>query len=612
MPTYTQDNKFLDFNLPQDAYVAFDATTLKDFIVQRLNENEKFTDQNYEGSNLAAVIDIIAYSYHVLLFYLNNTAAEVDFNQATLYENMNRIVKLIGYKPTGKQTSVVPIKAVAGQGLTKGNYTIRKYSYVLADSNTQYTFNEDISFDKTVDGNQEIKSLEDNAILYQGSVSEYPDYFAQGIDFESFPIVVENITNTDDSRFISENTISVYVKETSSDRYYEYRQIDSLYLSTANDRVFEKRLNENGYFEIKFGDGSFGKRLEEGDVVAVNYLLSDNLKGQISKNVINGNKIFVYDSPRQREIFNDTYTNQNDTTFLNVDNGSNLTLSNPVNSTTLTTEETAQQIRENASKSFSSQLRLVTGEDYEFYIKKNLANIVNSIKVVDNKEYINGYIQYFYDICVDPNKVNRVILNQVNFADACDFNNVNVFAVPKFTLTDDGAYPPFLSNSFKNLIISTTQDRKMISNDVVPRDPIYMAFGLGISNAENLSLDIIDNTKLYMVREINNKISKTTLASKAAAIIRKYFLPENNALGQPIKISDMAGELLSIEGIKSIYTKNESTGTIFNGISFLSYNPQYPESDIELVNQDTTLPYFKFPYYINNQTVGNNITVIDE
>ena len=49
-----------------------------------------------------------------------------------------------------------------------------------------------------------------------------------------------------------------------------------------------------------------------------------------------------------------------------------------------------------------------------------------------------------------------------------------------------------------------------------------------------------------------------------------------------------------------------------NGISFLSYNPQYPESDIELVNQDTTLPYFKFPYYINNQTVGNNITVIDE
>jgi hypothetical protein len=99
--------------------VAFDATTLKDFIIQRLNENEKFTDQNYEGSNLAAIIDIIAYSYHVLLFYLNNTASEVDFNQATLYENMNRIVKLIGYKPTGQQTSVVPINAIAEAEINK-------------------------------------------------------------------------------------------------------------------------------------------------------------------------------------------------------------------------------------------------------------------------------------------------------------------------------------------------------------------------------------------------------------------------------------------------------------------------------------------------------------
>jgi len=612
MPTNKEDNKFLDFNLPQDAYVAFDATTLKDFIIQRLNENEKFTDQNYEGSNLAAVIDIIAYSYHVLLFYLNNTAAEVDFNQATIYENMNRIVKLIGYKPTGKQTSVVPIKAVASQALDKGNYTIRKYSYFLADSNTQYTFNEDYSFDKTSDGNEVLKSLEDTAVLYQGSVNEYPDYVAQGIEFESFPIVVDNITNTSDTSFISENTLSVYVKEAASDKFYEYTLVDSLYLSNANDRVFEKRLNENGYFEIKFGDGSFGKKLEKDDVVAVNYLLSDNLKGAISKNVINGNKIFVYDSPRQRQIFQDTYTNQNDTTFINVDNGSNLTISNPVNSTTLTTEETVEQIRQNASKSFSSQLRLVTANDYEFFINKNLSNVVNSIKIIDNKEYLNGYIQYFYDICVDPNKVNRVILNQVNFADACDFNNINVFAVPNFTLNEDGVYPPFLSNSFKNLIISTTQDRKMISNDVVPRDPIYMAYSLGISNTENLTIDIIDNTKLYLVREINNKISKATLASKATAILRKYFLPENNALGQQIKISDMAGELLSIEGVKRIFTKNERNGVVFNGLSFLTYNPQYPESDIDLINQDTTLPYFKFPYLINTQTIGNNITVIDE
>ncbi len=140
-----KNNDFLDFNLPQDAYAAFDAVSLKDFIVNRLNENEKFTDQNFEGSNLAAVIDIVAYSYHVLLFYLNNTATEVSFDQASLYENMNKIVKTIGYKPSGKQTSLASINATAAAGLATGNYTIKKYSYFLVD-NIQYTINKDYSF----------------------------------------------------------------------------------------------------------------------------------------------------------------------------------------------------------------------------------------------------------------------------------------------------------------------------------------------------------------------------------------------------------------------------------------------------------------------------------
>jgi len=68
MPKSEIENEFLDFELPQNAYVAFDAVSLKEYIVNRLNENEKFTDQNFDGSNLAAIIDIIAYSYHVLLF----------------------------------------------------------------------------------------------------------------------------------------------------------------------------------------------------------------------------------------------------------------------------------------------------------------------------------------------------------------------------------------------------------------------------------------------------------------------------------------------------------------------------------------------------------------
>ena len=611
MPTNDTTNKFLEFNLPQDAYVAFDAVTLKDYIVNRLNENEKFTDQNFDGSNLAAIIDIIAYSYHVLLFYLNTTASEVNFDQATLYENMNKIVKLIGYKPVGKQTSIVPINAVAAAAMSTGNYTIRKYSYFLANG-IQYTFNDDFSFNKNVSTSEILKTLNDTVVLYQGTIKEYPDYTAQGEPFETLPIVVKNVVDTDIEKFIAEDTVSVYVKEAANDTYYEYTEVESLYLSDSTARVYETRLNENGFYEVKFGNGVFGKQLSQGDVVSVNYLQSDNVKGIISKNAINGNELFVYDSSRQRAIFNDTYSNKEETTYLDATNNSVVTFSNPQPSTALSDAETVEQIRQNAPKIFSSQLRLVTETDYESFINKNLANVVSDVKVVSNDSYLNGYIKYFYDICVDPNKVNRVIVNQINFADACDFNNINVFVVPKFTMTQDGSYPPFLSESFKNLLVESTIERKMLSNTVVPRDPIYMAFGLGMSNSSTLNLDILNNTCLYVVRETNNKINKQTIQSRVANKIKEFFAIGNNKLGATLTINDLLKEILTLEGVKNIYTKNEKDGSSLNTVSFLAFNPLYEKSDISLVNQDITLPYFKFPYLYSPLTVAKRIKVIDE
>ena len=118
-----------DFTLSRDSYATFDALTLKQLIKKRLNEGGVFTDQAFEGSNISAIIDIISYSYHTLLFYLNNTASESTFNEATLYENMNRIVKLIDYKPTGFQTSLLSFESEANEKLLPNLYTIKRYSY---------------------------------------------------------------------------------------------------------------------------------------------------------------------------------------------------------------------------------------------------------------------------------------------------------------------------------------------------------------------------------------------------------------------------------------------------------------------------------------------------
>jgi len=600
------DDNTLEFKLPKNAYVNFDAVSLKSFIIDHLNRNSTFTDQNYEGSNLSSLIEIMAYYTHVLMFYLNQTSSESMFSQSTIYENMNKIVKLIQYKPTGKQTSLVALNCVASENLSVGTYTIRKYSYFLVDS-VQYTFIDDFSFEKVTDGVENIKAIDDNVVLYQGTIQEYPTYVAEGTSFETIPIVVDNITSTN-SKFISHGTISVYVKEIEDNTWRKYDEIDNLFLTNENSRVYDIRLNENGHYEVKFGNDIFGRSLKTGDEVSIFYILSDGERGEISKGAINGNKIFVYSNPRFDTIYQDTVANIGN--IIDYTNTTLLTFKNPSNSTSIQDAESVDEIRNNVPLLVGSQSRLVSEIDYETFLMKSIPNILSSVKVVSNKKFIDEYIDYFYSICVDPNKVNRVIINQVNFADSCDFNNINIFCVPKFSIDKDEDYPEFLSNNFKNLVIDITSDKKMISNEIVPRDPIYTAFDLGFTLKE-VSKDVYKDTTLVIVRG-DTKVNKETLKKRVSKLIVDFFDTKSQQLGQKIDLMKLTSDILSLESVKGIRTVNNKENTSFQGISFVSWNPVFEGVDELLVNQTITLPYFKFPYFYRPNALSNKIVILDE
>jgi hypothetical protein len=528
------------------------------------------------------------------------------FSQATIYENMNKIVKLLQYKPVGAQTSLVPIECVASSSLTPGTYNLRKYSYFLID-NIQYTFINDQPFIKSNNQTETIRSINENAILYQGTVGEYPIYTAEGTDFESFSVVVKNIVDSRDKRFISHNTISVYVKEVNSGKWVEYDEVDNMYLTTSTSRIYDIRLNEHGNYEIRFGDGVFGKKLNLGDQVSVFYILSDGERGIISKNSINGNKLFTYNNKTFTQIYNDV--KNSDLVDIDITTRSFLTFSNPLNSTPITDAESVDDIRKNTPLFLSSQVRLVTEGDYEAFLRKTIPSTIKDIKVINNKDFINQYIKYFYDICVDPNKVNRVILNQVNFADSCDFNNVNIFCVPKYNLTKDGEYPPFLSNTFKNLLVSVTEDKKMISNEVVPRDPVYIAIDLGFGNTTPTK-SVYTKSKLMVYREKNILINNTTLAKRVSDIITNYF-NDDFKMGGIIDIMEISSRILSLDGVRGIKTFNEEEGIYFNGLSFISWNPLFVGVDEQYINQNTEIPYFKYPYIYNPLSITDRIIVTD-
>ena len=206
-----------DFTLPRDAYTTFDALTLKQHIKDRLNQGGVFTDQDFEGSNLSALIDIVAFSYHLSLFYLNQTSSEALFDETSVFENINRITKLIGYKPTGYKTSLLSFNATASESLPQSIYTIKRFSYFTLNG-INYSFVNDATFGKSTTVTEDISTLSDNTLLYQGKFFEHPIQTAVGQNFESIPLVVkDNVNNT--AINIEHDSINIFVKKFNTNKY---------------------------------------------------------------------------------------------------------------------------------------------------------------------------------------------------------------------------------------------------------------------------------------------------------------------------------------------------------------------------------------------------------
>ena len=598
-----------DFTLPKTSYASFDALTLKQLIINRLNQGGVFTDQNYEGSNLSALNDIIALSYHYLLFYLNQTSGESMFNETTIYENMNRIVKLIQYKPVGYKTSLLSFQSVAPASLPPGIYTIPRYSYFTING-IIYSFINDATFTKTTSADESIPSLFNENLLYQGSYVEYPGQVATGENFETFTVVVKDTVNNIPVN-IDQNSINVYVKDVNSGVYTQFNLTNSLYLESSTSPAYELRYNENGFYEIKFGNGVFGQVLNAGDIVYVYYIQSDGQSGVISANQLNSNTLNLFTSPQFLAISNNVL-NQS-LNYITAQEASTLSFSNDLGSSPPNDVESVNDIRNNSPKTFYSQNRLITEQDFTNYININFSNIVLSTKVVNNNTFIENYIKYFYDLGITrPNDDPRYAFNQVNFSHSGQGNNIYLFMVPKIQSVDSNNVEYFLQNSQKNAIISSMSEMKALNMELVPQDPIYQAFTLGLTQpGETPTTDIANSTYLVIKRTNDVRIDSNSIKDNINTIFQNYFSSTNCSLGQVISLNDIVSLILGVNGVNTFYMQRVlSDGTVItgNGLTLLSFNPNYSDVDIQVITSNLQLPYFKFPF-LYNQTILNNIIV---
>jgi hypothetical protein len=531
-----------DFNLSRDSYTAFDAKSLKELIQTRLNQGEIYTDQNFEGSNMSSIIDVIAYSYHLLLFYLNQTSAESMFTDTTIYD-------------------------------------------------------------------QSLTNFSSQNLLREGQYIEYPQVFALGEDFEK---VILSVRSEDDNIDINidSQSIDLYVQDVDTKVITEFKETNNLFLEGPDSNVYEKRLNENGLYEFKFGNGIFGKKINAGDSILIYYIQSSGDTGVVSPGVLNGNKLNLYNTPQFNQISNNIF----DTTFnfITIDQIQNLNFSNSLQSTNPVEKEDIESIRNNASKNFQLQNRIVTLQDYNNFLQTNFSQILKSFSVVNNNEYVNSYLNYFLNIGLNkPNDDSRVLFNQVNFNSINQANNIYLFLVSKFNNVDQNDNLNYVSTSQKTSIINMFREQQQANINIVPVDPVYTSFSLGVRSAETekLTTEIKDESFLVIKRNILSNSSIQAIKERINNIFINYFNDLN--LGDLVSLKELSNQIFNIGGIEDIKTrriKNNNTLSEVDGLSLLVFNPIYPDNDINILSNDLKLPFFKYPY-LSGKSILSNILV---
>ena len=453
-----------DYNLPETAYTTFDAQSLKGLIIDRLQKQGTFTDQIYEGSNLSSFIDIIAYSYHVLMFYLNRTASESVFTESTIYENVNRIVKLLNYNPLGFQTCTLAFEVFASEDLAPGTYTIPRYTFINNNGVT-YSFSKDISFTKYTTSSEKIAVIGDGHLLYQGEWIASSPITSIGAKFET--ISLSQSVESDNK--IDHFNIGVYVKHKDSDTYYEYTETTSLFLHKSDDLVFEKRLNEDLSYEIKFGNNVTGRQLQAGDIVQVYYLESKGDKGRVGPNFLDDSTLVMQGTSVFNNIIGDVLSPN--VKMITFDNLEMLSLSNESPSTYSQDRESIDEIKRKAPIHHGSQDRVVTKNDFETYVTKNYDRILAGVKVVDNNEFLDGHFKYLVDTIGinNPSVESRIMFNHLEYASTNTSNNIYIYGVPKIARTTSLLpMTNYLNPAQKQLIQSGLDDVALIVNAGYP------------------------------------------------------------------------------------------------------------------------------------------------
>ena len=316
----------------------FDFDDIKANLKSFLQNQSEFQDYDFEGSGFAVLLDLLAYNTHYLGFNANMLANEMYLDSADIRKNIVSLAKMLGYTPTSPKSATATVD-ILFNNISSATTTIEMakgtaFTTSIGGDTFQFVTNAL----HTVAAENGVYRFS-NIILNEGTLVNFK-YTVDSTDPDQRFVIPSINADTSTLKVSIQNSAS----DTATSTYTVATGITSL---NQTSKVYFLQEMEDGKFEIYFGDDVIGNKLDDGNIVELEYIVSNKAEA-------NGASTFTLSG--------------------NIDGFSDVTLTTASIAQGGSDAQTKESIRYNAPLQYSAQDRAVTTTDYETIVQSIYPN----------------------------------------------------------------------------------------------------------------------------------------------------------------------------------------------------------------------------------------------
>ena len=313
-----------------------DFVNIKSNLKTFLQNQSEFQDYDFEGSGFAVLLDVLAYNTHYLGFNANMLANEMYLDSADIRKNIVSLAKMLGYTPTSPKAATASIDILLNNASGASVTMAKGTTFTSSIDGTTYQFVTNAAH--TITPSSGVYRFSGISI-FEGTLVTFK-YTADTSDPDQRFIIPSVNADTSTLKVTVQNSVS----DTTTTTYSKATGFTSL---DDTSKVYFLQEGEDGKFEVYFGDGIVGQSLADGNIVILEYVVSNKAEA-------NGASTFTLSGSVGG------FTNVTITTASSAQGGAEA--------------QTKESIRYNAPLQYARQDRAVTTSDYETLVQELYPN----------------------------------------------------------------------------------------------------------------------------------------------------------------------------------------------------------------------------------------------